>query len=203
MGKEKVHIYKYEQISSNINKYHQISVNIIIIKYQQISSNFSYYHYISLNINKHYQTSTNITKYQQMISSNVNHRSISTLSSLATSTLANPPPLATWSTRWVYKSCLCWKLPFMMTKLCLLHDLFDKTMLPDQIQCWQKIDIRKLVSNNSLWLQCGGIDKRTIEMFEKEAQESGKVLIHFHPDLFSFIMMSTVQLTLCDVMYSV
>ena len=24
-------------------------------------------------------------------------------------------------------------------------------------------------------LQCGGIDKRTIEKFEKEAQESGKV----------------------------
>ena len=32
--------------------------------------------------------------------------------------------------------------------------------------------------------QCGGIDKRTIEKFEKEAQESGKV--HF-PNLLPFL----------------
>ena len=35
--------------------------------------------------------------------------------------------------------------------------------------------------------QCGGIDKRTIEKFEKEAQESGKVtypeLVYFYTDV--------------------
>ena len=37
-----------------------------------------------------------------------------------------------------------------------------------------------------LIFQCGGIDKRTIEKFEKEAQESGKV--HFHFLLYSICL---------------
>ena len=52
--------------------------------------------------------------------------------------------------------------------------------------------------------QCGGIDKRTIEKFEKEAQESGKVQF-LKLSLISLIlvMMSTAELTSCDVIYSV
>ena len=43
--------------------------------------------------------------------------------------------------------------------------------------------------------QCGGIDKRTIEKFEKEAQESGKVFNSSLALLLIFIMMSTAELT--------
>ena len=44
-------------------------------------------------------------------------------------------------------------------------------------------------------MQCGGIDKRTIEKFEKEAQESGKVFYSSLALLLIFIMMSTAELT--------
>ena len=37
------------------------------------------------------------------------------------------------------------------------------------------VDSGKSTTTGHLIYQCGGIDKRTIEKFEKEAQESGKV----------------------------
>ena len=43
--------------------------------------------------------------------------------------------------------------------------------------------------------QCGGIDKRTIEKFEKEAQESGKVIYFSLALLLNIVMMSTAELT--------
>ena len=37
------------------------------------------------------------------------------------------------------------------------------------------VDSGKSTTTGHLIYQCGGIDKRTIEKFEKESQESGKV----------------------------
>ena len=44
-------------------------------------------------------------------------------------------------------------------------------------------------------MQCGGIDKRTIEKFEKEAQESGKVIYSEFFTCLLIIVMSTAVLT--------
>ena len=52
----------------------------------------------------------------------------------------------------------------ILIKLCFL-------MIYVLEQTWFKFGTWKLI----LIFQCGGIDKRTIEKFEKEAQESGKV----------------------------
>ena len=38
------------------------------------------------------------------------------------------------------------------------------------------VDSGKSTTTGHLIYQCGGIDKRTIEKFEKESQESGKVI---------------------------
>ena len=39
------------------------------------------------------------------------------------------------------------------------------------------VDSGKSTTTGHLIYQCGGIDKRTIEKFEKESQESGKVMV--------------------------
>ena len=44
-------------------------------------------------------------------------------------------------------------------------------------------------------MQCGGIDKRTIEKFEKEAQESGKVTYISLSPLLIINLMITAELT--------
>ena len=74
-------------------------------------------------------------------------------------------------------------------------------MLPDDL-CPSTNMVQVLNLKLILIFQCGGIDKRTIEKFEKEAQESGKVCFQ-----------SLVSYSLChddycgtdffDVMYSV
>ena len=53
----------------------------------------------------------------------------------------------------------------------------------------------KTIIANLSYSQCGGIDKRTIEKFEKEAQESGKVIYPSLALLLISIMMSTAELT--------
>ena len=74
-------------------------------------------------------------------------------------------------------------------------------MLPDDL-CPSSNMVQVLSLKLIVIFQCGGIDKRTIEKFEKEAQESGKVCFQ-----------SLVSYSLChddycgtdffDVMYSV
>ena len=50
-------------------------------------------------------------------------------------------------------------------------------------QCYNKSG--KSTTTGHLIYKCGGIDKRTIEKFEKEAQESGKVLKETGIKIFS------------------
>ena len=57
------------------------------------------------------------------------------------------------------------------------------------------VDSGKSTTTGHLIYKCGGIDKRTIEKFEKEAQESGKVFYSSLALLLIFIMMSTAELT--------
>ena len=45
------------------------------------------------------------------------------------------------------------------------------------------VDSGKSTTTGHLIYQCGGIDKRTIEKFEKESQESGKVSSEKKPDI--------------------
>ena len=51
--------------------------------------------------------------------------------------------------------------------------------------------------------KCGGIDKRTIEKFEKEAQESGKVIYSELVYLFTDYCDEYCGTDFFDVMYSV
>ena len=43
--------------------------------------------------------------------------------------------------------------------------------------------------------QCGGIDKRTIEKFEKEAQESGKVI---YSEFFTCLLIIVMSIRVFD-----
>ena len=53
------------------------------------------------------------------------------------------------------------------------------------------VDSGKSTTTGHLIYQCGGIDKRTIEKFEKESQESGKVgrnLVICNDNYFLFLL---------------
>ena len=54
---------------------------------------------------------------------------------------------------------------------------------------------KSTTTGHLITLKWGEIDKRTIEKFEKEAQESGKVFYSSLALLLIFIMMSTAELT--------
>ena len=53
------------------------------------------------------------------------------------------------------------------------------------------VDSGKSTTTGHLIYKCGGIDKRTIEKFEKEAAEMGKVIQHAHAPPPSLLMLSS------------